>query len=263
MPPLPPALAAAFLEGTSGGPKRERTQSQLLHAAVQVICERGLQGATMQQVAQAAGVTTATLYNHFGTKEALVQRLALVLGGTLCRAINDSYVHVADGAERMAIGQRRYIRLAADSPAWTLLLLDVMTANPEVLQAILQYPLADLRLGVRQKKFKVPSEAAALDAIHGMCAQAMRRVAVGPAPAKHDQACAALLLRALGVPPDEAAEVAARPLPPLGSRMEGAEGAARTQPAKVPSVPRRRESRASGPAQRAGPGSPPARGRRG
>ncbi|HYE40308.1 MAG TPA: hypothetical protein VEB23_10270, partial [Ramlibacter sp.] len=76
--------------------------------------------------------------------------------------------------------------------------------------------LADLRMGVRQKKFKVPSEAAAMDAINGICTQAMRRVALGQAPAKHDQACAALLLRSLGVPPEEAAEVAARPLPPLG-----------------------------------------------
>ena len=219
MPPLPPALAAAFLEGTSGGPKRERTQSQLLHAAVQVICERGLPGATMQQVAQAAGVTTATLYNHFSTKDALVQRLAVVLAETLCRAINDSYAHIADGAERMAIGQRRYVRLAADSPAWTLLLLDVMTASPLVQEAILQYPLADLRMGVKQKKFKVPSEAAALDAINGICTQAMRRVALGLAPAKHDQASTALLLRALGMSPADAAEVASRPLPPLS--LEG------------------------------------------
>jgi AcrR family transcriptional regulator len=222
MPPLPPLLAAAFLQGTSGGPKRERTQSQLLHAAVQVISERGLQGATMQQVAQAAGVTTATLYNHFGTKDALVQRLALVLADTICRAINDSYAHIADGAERMAIGQRRYVRLAGDSPAWTLLLLDVMAASPAVLEAIMQYPLADLRLGVKQKKFKVPSEAAALDAINGICTQAMRRVVLGTAPAKHDQACAALLLRALGMPPEEAAEVAARPLPPMALGEEPA-----------------------------------------
>lgn len=222
MPPLPPALAAAFLHGTSGGGKRERTQSQLLHAAVHVICERGLQGATMQQVAQAAGVTTATLYNHFGTKEALVERLAATLAETLCRAINDSYAHVADGAQRMAIGQRRYVTLAAEAPAWTLLLLDVMAASPAVQAVIAQYPLADLRMGLRQKKFKVPSEAIALDAIHGVCTQAMRRVAAGLAPPKHDVACAALVLRALGVGAEEALEVAARPLPPLEAAPEDA-----------------------------------------
>ena len=222
MPPLPPALAAAFLRATDGGPKRERTQALLLHAAVSVICERGLQAGTMQQVAQAAGVTTATLYNHFGTKEALVERLAATLAQTLCRAINDSYGHVTDAAERMSIGQRRYVALAAESPAWALLLLEVMNASPAVLLEIGQYPLADLRLGVKQKKFKVPSEAIALDAISGVCTNAMRRVALGQAPGKHDVACAATVLRALGVPPQEAAEVAARPLPPLRFEEEGA-----------------------------------------
>lgn len=222
MPPLPAPLAAAFLQGTSGGGKRERTQAQLLHAAVKVIAQRGFAAATMQEVAQAAGVTTGTVYNHFGTREELVQRLAVTLAETLCRVINDSAAHVTDGAERMAIGQRRYVWLAAESPAWTLLLLDVMAAAPAVLATIEQYPLADLRLGVRQKKFKVPSEAAAMDAINGICSHAMRRVALGLAPAHHDVACAALLLRALGMAPEDALEVARRPLPPL----EAAEPAA-------------------------------------
>lgn len=234
MPALPPALATAFLRATSGGGKRERTQAQLLHAAVSVICERGLHAGTMQQVAQAAGVTTATLYNHFSTKEALVERLAATLARTLCRAINDSYGHVTDAAERMAIGQRRYVGLAAESPAWAMLLLDVMAASPAVGREIEQYPLADLRLGVKQKKFKVPSEAIAMDAISGVCSNAMRRVALEQAPAKHDVACAATVLRALGVPAQEAAEVAARPLPPLRFGEEEAPApAGRKAPAKA------------------------------
>ncbi|HYD77508.1 TetR/AcrR family transcriptional regulator [Ramlibacter sp.] len=212
---MPPPLAAAFLMGTVGGAKRERTQAQLLYAAVQVFAGGGVGSATMQQIAQAAGVTTATLYNHFSTKEELVVRLAAAIAGTLCKAIDDSYGHIADGAERMAIGQRRYVWLAAESPGWALMLLEVIAAAPEVLAQVQAYPLKDLRVGVRQKKFKVPSEAAALDAINGICIQAMRRVATGRAPAHHDVAAAAMVLRALGVPPDQAAEIAKRPLPPL------------------------------------------------
>ncbi|MGV3573051.1 MAG: TetR/AcrR family transcriptional regulator [Ramlibacter sp.] len=215
MPPLPPPLAAAFLAGTGGGPKRERTQAQLLYAAVQVFSQRGIAAATMQEVAQAAGVTTATLYNYFGTRDELVQRLALAVAETLCRAIADSYAHVQDGAERMAIGQRRYLWLAQDYPAWALLLLDVFQAAPEVLAHIQQYPLADLRAGVKQKKFRVPSEDAALDAINGTCVHAMRRLARGAAPPRHAADAAALVLRALGMAPEEAAEVVRRPLPPL------------------------------------------------
>lgn len=215
MPPLPQPLSAVLRAAATSGPKRERTQALLVLAAAQVFSTRGLAAATMQEVAQVAGVAPGTVYNHFATKEELVHRLAMVLAESLCRAIAQSQEQIPDGAERMAIGQRRYVRLAQDSPAWALLLLDVMAASPEVLQSLQGYPLADLRMGVRQRKFKVPSEAAAMDVINGVCIQAMRRVALGQAPARHDIAAATLVLRALGMPPEEAAEVARRPLPPL------------------------------------------------
>jgi AcrR family transcriptional regulator len=174
----------------------------------------------VQEVAQVAGVTTGTVYNHFASKEALVERLALTLADSLCRAIDESYSHISDGAERMAIGQRRYVWLAAASPAWTLMLLDVLPAAPKVLEEIQKYSLADLRLGIRQKQFKVTSEAAALDMINGLGSFAMRRVALGLAPPQHDVACAALVLRALGLPADQAAQVARRPLPEFRSAAD-------------------------------------------
>lgn len=223
LPPLPPPLAAAFeaVLGAAGG-KSERTQAALVRAAVQVFCARGLAAATVQEIAQVAGMTAATVYNHFPSKEALVERVAVALAQSLCRAIADSQARVADGAERMAIGQRRYVGLAAEAPAWALLLLDVMAASPAVLEGIQAYPLADLRLGVRQKRFRVPSEAVALDVINGVCGHAMRRVALGTAPARHDVAVATLVLRALGMDAAEAAEVAKRPLPPLPELGRGA-----------------------------------------
>lgn len=215
MPPLPQPLSAVLRAAAASGPKRERTQALLVLAAAQVFSTRGLAAATMQEVAQVAGVAPGTVYNHFATKEELVHRLAMVLAESLCLAIAQSQEQIPDGAERMAIGQRRYVRLAQDSPAWALLLLDVMAASPEVLQSLQRYPLADLRMGVRQRKFKVPSEAAAMDVINGVCIQAMRRVALGQASARHDIASATLVLRALGMAPEDAAEVARRPLPPL------------------------------------------------
>ena len=215
LPPLPPALAAAFGAATTGGGKRERTQHALVRAAVQVFGARGVAAATIQEVAQVAGMTAGTVYNHFESKEALLERVAVVLAQSLCRAIGESSAEVADGAERLAIGQRRYVQLAAEHPAWALLLLDVAGANPTLVQAIERYPLADLRLAVRQKRLKAPTEAVALDVLHGVCAQAMRRVAFGEAPPRHDVAVATVVLRALGMDDAAATEVARRPLPEL------------------------------------------------
>jgi AcrR family transcriptional regulator len=213
--PLAPALAAAFAAATSGGGKAERTQSALVRAAVQVLGTRGVAAATIQEIAQVAGMTPATVYNHFASKEALLERVGVVLAVSLSRAIAASQANIPDGAQRVVIGQRRYVQLAAESPGWALLLLDLATSNPMLLKHIEVYPLTDLRLAMRQKRIRIPSEAAGMDVLVGASLQAMRRVALGEAPPRHDVAVATVVLRALGMDADEAAAVARRPLPDL------------------------------------------------
>src|SRR4029450_5581335 len=83
------------------------------------------------------------------------------------------------------IGNRRYIWLAEQSPGWALLLLDIGLAVPHLAQQVTQDARADLRLGLKQKRFRVTTEAAAMDLISGTVGQAMRSVALGLAPARH------------------------------------------------------------------------------
>lgn len=213
MPPLPPPLAYGLTSLAPGMPKRERTRAQLAGAAIQVFAARGVLGATVQEIADVAGVTTGTVYNHFKTKEEVQREVAVRLATTLCQRIVESQTGVKDGAERMAIGGRRYVWLAEVAPAWAMLMLDVAATVPELMAHVLQYVLADLRLGVRQKSFRIASEPVAMDLIGGAGMQAMRSVAMGLAPAGHGAAMSACVLRALGVPFDKAERIAHRPLP--------------------------------------------------
>jgi AcrR family transcriptional regulator len=215
MPPLPAALVEGLVSPGTGLLKRGRTRAQLVQAAIQVFSARGVSAATMQEIAAVAGMTTGTVYNHFKTKEEVASGVAVLLAESLCRRIADSQALVKEGAQRMAIGNQRYIWLAQESPAWALMMLDVSVVAPQLLLTIRDYALADLRLGVRQKSFRVPSEAAAMDLINGSVAQAMRSVALGLAPASHARDVAVCVLRGLGMAPADAAEVAQRPLPPF------------------------------------------------
>jgi AcrR family transcriptional regulator len=234
LPPLPSPLAEALAVGVAKLPKRERTQRQLIQAAIQVFCARGVAGATIQEIATVAGMTNGTVYNYFSTKDEVVAAVALLLADTLCRRISESYEHIREGAERTVIGIRRYIGLAEQSPLWALLLLDVAAAAPDLLLHIRDYALTDLRMGVRQKQFRIVSEAAAMDLINGTVAQAMRSVAYGQTPAGHSEAVATMVLRGLGMPSDEAKAVAHRPLPdfpPVGHIAPRASAARRTKAA--------------------------------
>jgi len=225
--PLPEALAESVWRARPGLLKRERTRVQLVQAAIRVFGSRGYVDATIQEIAAVAGVTTGTVYNHFKTKEDVARGVAMLLADTLCRRITESQQGVVEGAQRMAIGIQRYIWLAEQSPQWALMLMEVSVAAPELLMQIRDYVLADLRLGVKQKAFRVPSEAAAMDMINGSVQQAMRTVALGGAQEKHGREVATCLLRGLGMEWAAAKQVAFRPLPAFPPMEEAEAPAAR------------------------------------
>jgi AcrR family transcriptional regulator len=56
--------------GRSASP--EETRERILNAARDVIGRKGKRGATTREIAEVAGVNEATLFRHFGTKEALL-----------------------------------------------------------------------------------------------------------------------------------------------------------------------------------------------
>lgn len=51
--------------------KQQRTRKSLLHAAAQMFCKRGLEGTSIDEVAQAAGYTKGAFYANFKSKEEL------------------------------------------------------------------------------------------------------------------------------------------------------------------------------------------------
>jgi AcrR family transcriptional regulator len=51
--------------------KQQRTREALLEAAVKLFCERGLEGASVDEVAQSAGYTKGAFYANFKSKEEL------------------------------------------------------------------------------------------------------------------------------------------------------------------------------------------------
>jgi AcrR family transcriptional regulator len=196
-------------------PKRERTRRALLKAAVGVIAARGVESASIQEIAAMAGVANGTFYLHFRDKAAVVEGVASWISLSLCERIAASQAGIKDGAERMAIGNRRYVLLAIENPGWALLFLDVAAAAPDRLAEVSRYPLADLDLGRRQGRFAVRDRQSALDLVMGTVAQAMRTAALARVPSAYPSLIAGLVLRGLGMAAADADEAARRPLPDL------------------------------------------------
>ena len=82
-----------------------------------------------------------------------------------------------------------------------------------LLAALGPYARRDLRAGTKSGRLSVPHEGIALHASGGALLAVMRAVLDGQAPKDADSPHAEGVLRLLGLPADEAAEVARRALP--------------------------------------------------
>jgi AcrR family transcriptional regulator len=60
--------------GKSASP--EETRERILAAAREVMAKKGKRGSTTREIADVAGVNEATIFRHFGTKEALIVAVA-------------------------------------------------------------------------------------------------------------------------------------------------------------------------------------------
>lgn len=91
--------------------QRLESRTEILRAAVQLIARRGCAGATVGRIAEAAGVSTATVFWHFKDKSHLLQAVA--------HHIKDTWVaRVKTDALSQGAGRTRLERLLRNHAAW-------------------------------------------------------------------------------------------------------------------------------------------------
>jgi AcrR family transcriptional regulator len=105
---------------------------QLLDSALDVFATRGYHGASMNEVAEAAGVTKPVLYQHFTSKRKLFVELLEDVGSRLGNLIADATAS-ADGArEKVELGFAAYFRwIDANRAAFSLLFRGSIRLDPE------------------------------------------------------------------------------------------------------------------------------------
>jgi AcrR family transcriptional regulator len=194
-------------------PKRERTRRQLIGAAINAFSAHGVAETTMLQIADEAGMTTGTVYNHFKTKTEIVRAVAVSIAETIRERSAPARAVLETGAEQIAAGCRRYMGLAQSSPGWALLILDVASVDLTFRKTITGFVEIELRRGLKRKEFTVVSEAAALDMIIGATMEGMRRIALGGARKNHAAEVTTSILCSLGIGLAEARTLATKPLP--------------------------------------------------
>ena len=89
---------------------------------MQVFARNGFHGTSMNDIADAAGVTKPVLYQHFDSKQALYLALVEEVGRRLLAAITKATAGAASGREMTELGFRAYFRFVAEDHDAFLLL---------------------------------------------------------------------------------------------------------------------------------------------
>ena len=102
-------------------PAGERRE-QILDVAVQVFASKGFHGASMNDVADAAGVTKPVLYQHFDSKQDLYLALLEDVGHRMLHSIAKATAGATNGKTQTELGFQAYFRfVAGDHDAFLLL----------------------------------------------------------------------------------------------------------------------------------------------
>jgi hypothetical protein len=118
-----------------------------------------------------------------------------------------------DPAEVIAAAHRSFVRRAGRDPDWGWLLVRLEVSHNVMLRALGPLAERDLRRGVKAGRLRVPNQKVALYGAGGALLAVMRAVLDGQAPRDADVHHAAGVLQMYGLAPEDAADVARRPLP--------------------------------------------------
>jgi AcrR family transcriptional regulator len=197
--------------------RKARTRQALIDAAVRLIAEGRGDRASIAEITEEADIGFGSFYNHFDSKEQLFQTASEEVLERWGQLIDRASAGITDPAERFAVGIRITGRLGWTHPDIAGFLTGAGLDVLDIPSGLVPRALRDIEAGQAAGRFTVPDAEIALSAAAGgmlgllrMCQRRPERV--GEATAGQ---LAEAVLRLLGVPADEAARLAALPLPPI------------------------------------------------
>jgi AcrR family transcriptional regulator len=193
--------------------RREQTRAKLITAARTLFARQGVDNTRINEITDEADVGFGSFYNHFESKEAIVEAVLEEVVAAQGAAIDAVTGGFEDPAEVVSAAHRYFVNLARTGPDWAWLLVRMDVSHDVALAALGPFARRDLRRGIRAGRFRVANEAVALHASGGALLAVMRGVLDGRLRSSADVHHAEGVLRMLGLSAEDAADVARRPLP--------------------------------------------------
>lgn len=197
--------------------RRAETRHALIRAARRILAETGDSGASIKAIAERADVGFGTFFNHFASKAELFDAAVVDALEEFGETIDEHTQGMDDPAELLVAGFRLSARMADSHPELMKVLRYRGLGHVHSDRGLAPRALRDLEVGVASGRFCPVEATVAMSALGGTLLALVELRFARPERDGDEEASnlAEMVLRMLGLPPDEAREVARRPLPEL------------------------------------------------
>lgn len=124
-----------------GGSRNERgrlIREALFNAAGEIVGERGYQDASITLITQRAGVAQGTFYNHFESRQDILDKLLPALGQSMLEHVGQCSKQGATLIEREELGFRGFFSFLKTHPHFFRILNEAPSFAPKAYQAHLE-----------------------------------------------------------------------------------------------------------------------------
>ncbi|WP_223447940.1 TetR/AcrR family transcriptional regulator [Pseudomonas sp. BF-R-19] len=194
------------------------TQRRIHQAAFRLFAERGTSQVNILDLAQEAGVARGTVYSNIDSMESLFEAVASHLAKEMHERVNKSFNSLSDPAQRLANGIRFFIRRAHEDSQWGAFIHKFAMSNSSLREMFSSQATTDLLSGLSNGRYQFAQEQllSVLTLISSSVLGSIFLVLEGHRTWRESGSdTAELVLRALGVPLEEARALATKELPVL------------------------------------------------
>ena len=193
-------------------------QRRIHQAALRLFAERGAADVSISDLAIEANVARGTVYNNVPSMEQLFETVAAHLSAEMHERVNKSFETLEDPAQRLANGVRFFIRRAHEEPQWGAFIHRFAMSDSALREMFASQATKDLLAGFASRRYSFQQDQlfSVITLISSAVLGAMYLVLEGHKTWREAGAdTAEFLLRALGVPLEEARSLATTELPAL------------------------------------------------
>lgn len=208
-------MALATAEEGRVARRQRRVRNALIAAATKIMTEKGVDAATMSEIAQHADVGAGTIYNYFKSKDELAVAVLEKIMHDLALRIESVTNNFVDPGHVYAYGVRVVLEAATKDFRWKQLLNRAEIIADAIFRCIGPFAMRDLRLAFEAGRFPLgESELVWRMATHAIVGVSL---AITNKELEEEQidTIVVRLLCMTGIGADEAIELASRPCPAL------------------------------------------------